>query len=792
MTNAIAQAKSNIGVVSSVLTPDIVQLASDIARLAISDPAPAAQVMRDLMATLPDASNGDLISAVTSGLDDEALQGLSNTPPGRELLDVLASQPHDQLGRIRGALQAVAQMPGGWIGAMAQQVIHPGLLDGASSGSPAMHGDAANAEQVKSAFKQEFAAKAANKQEFDAFMQQVYGDKYDKNLAEQYRQKALAGDFSWLPDVKFVDAATLHGGNGAYNEQEGVVYINKDVAASDPAKAAQVFVEEAGAHLDAKLNTADTQGDEGEMFRRVLGGEHLSQQEISVIRNDDDHGTITVDGKQVDVEFWFGEDFVDAVGDAGKAIGNAASDAVDAIGGAASDAVDAVGSAAGDVVDYAGTAARDVVYSLGDVVKEAGMGLIDGVGMFMRGFAVDFFGGTVINLMQGRFADAFESMTRGLDNMVFQAPRRIFNGALEGVGHWVKTATYLLPEKAGGAFMREVIDRGVDSVRSVANGAIDIVRNTALMPLRIVGDFEHDMGEALKHWARGDIGGGFEHFGMAFVHPFETAAGTVVDDVMIAAQAGGNVFGNVFGIHEPSRGLSKDEREFLKQTYGDSLNLEDIRVHRGNLTHELGMAPHTVGNDIYLPDEGPNNCFNADGSLNEQGRMTLVHEAFHVYQAQHGGNGYIHEALEAQVGGIVDSGNRNAAYNWLPALRSGKPFDEWNPEQQAELIETMARARSQSADTDRTKPGLESYDLDHDGQIDRNEMDLAAGDTDHDGHIDTAETADLDRDGMIDDTDGDGRIDTGETAVTLTEDEFQRLMAIADALKADRPDRTLV
>ena len=50
-------------------------------------------------------------------------------------------------------------------------------------------------EKVKSAFKEEFAAKAANKEEFDAFMQQVYGDKYDKNLAEQYRQQALRGDF---------------------------------------------------------------------------------------------------------------------------------------------------------------------------------------------------------------------------------------------------------------------------------------------------------------------------------------------------------------------------------------------------------------------------------------------------------------------------------------------------------------------------------------------------------------------------------------------------------------------
>ena len=156
---------------------------------------------------------------------------------------------------------------------------------------------------MKSAFKQEFAAKAANKQEFDAFMQQVYGDKYDKGMAEQFRQQALAGDFSFLPDVKFVDAATLQGDNGAYNAEEGVVYINKDLAASDPAKAAQTFVEEAGHHLDAKLNTADTQGDEGEMFRRVLGGEQLSQQQINEIRNDDDHGTITVDGKQVEVEF---------------------------------------------------------------------------------------------------------------------------------------------------------------------------------------------------------------------------------------------------------------------------------------------------------------------------------------------------------------------------------------------------------------------------------------------------------------------------------------------------------
>src|SRR5205823_4871524 len=119
----------------------------------------------------------------------------------------------------------------------------PALLSALSSGRNAPSRESSAEEKVKSAFKEEFAAKAGNKQEFDAFMQQVYGEKYDKNLAEQYRQQALRGDFSFLPEVKFVDAATLQGGKGAYNQAEGVVYINRDLAASDPALAAQVFVE---------------------------------------------------------------------------------------------------------------------------------------------------------------------------------------------------------------------------------------------------------------------------------------------------------------------------------------------------------------------------------------------------------------------------------------------------------------------------------------------------------------------------------------------------------------------
>lgn len=778
-------AASNDSAATRLLTDrDRQTLAGDLAHLLAHEPSSAAEVVRDLLASAPMSDGTEIGAAIAANLDAPALKVLAQTPVGRDLLDALDrhvsqcfSLPDQQrhLGRVREALQGVAQGPTFTARSLAELARQPLHVNVAASVNKSANNSAAAKEQIQSAFKAEFAANASDKEGFHALMRDVFGDNYDKNLAEQYRQRALAGDFAFLPDVKLVDASTLGGANGAYNAQEGVVYINRELALADPSKAAQTFVEEAGHHLDARLNTADTQGDEGEMFRRMLGGEQLGAQQIAAIRNENDKGSITVDGRNVEVEFWFGEDLWEGAKDV------------------VTSAVDKGKEVVSDVADHVGTAARDVVYSVGDMVKEGTMGLVDGAGLFVMGVAKGF-GGWAINVMEGRFADAWDSAVNGLDKALIQAPRRIFNSALESAGHFLKTPTYLLPKKVGGNFLRSLADRGIDNMRTIGNGAIDIARNFIRLPLEIHGAIVRDFGEALKAWARGDVGEGFKRAGLAFVEPLRRGGGAVVDSAMIFGQGIGNVFGNTFGIHEPSRGLSKPEREYLKKVYGDSLNLEDIRIHKGNLTTTLlGMAPHTVGNDIYLPDEGPDNCFNADGSLNEKGLQTLMHEAAHVYQAQHGGNGYIHEALLTNAEGLVDSGNRNQGYDWTVPFRAGKPFNEWNPEGQAKFLETMGKARQGMFDSNGDGVADTSYDLNRNGVVEQDEFELAWSDREW-----LAPTADgsfvvIEPDGTITDARRAGTTTDPEPArLNLSPDDFRRLMGIWDAAQADAPHRTVL
>jgi len=136
---------------------------------------------------------------------------------------------------------------------------------------------------------------------FASLIEQTYGTTVDPAKIESLRQKLLAGDMSWMPNVEFVGRETLNGAIGAYDGQ--VIYLQQELL-NDPSAAVQTFIEESGHALDDYFNGApsvggvDTAGDEGELFRR------LTVEQIAAIRSENDHGVITVDGREIEVEFW--------------------------------------------------------------------------------------------------------------------------------------------------------------------------------------------------------------------------------------------------------------------------------------------------------------------------------------------------------------------------------------------------------------------------------------------------------------------------------------------------------
>lgn len=141
---------------------------------------------------------------------------------------------------------------------------------------------------------------AGNKTAFHDFYKKIYGDRYDATVVENMRQQFLAGDFSSLPEFRMVSSETLHGNHAAYGD--GVVYLSEELL-QNPDQLVAYMLEETAHHFDTFFGAGDARGDEGELFRRMISGEQLSDAEISNIRSEDDRGSITVDGKQIEVEF---------------------------------------------------------------------------------------------------------------------------------------------------------------------------------------------------------------------------------------------------------------------------------------------------------------------------------------------------------------------------------------------------------------------------------------------------------------------------------------------------------
>jgi hypothetical protein len=348
-----------------------------------------------------------------------------------------------------------------------------------------------SAQKIQEDFKNRFAELAGNPEKFHSLMKEVYGSNYDRSAAESFRQKALAGDFSWLPKIESQSEQTLQGANGAYDASRNVVYLN-DKFMNDPKKAAEIYSEEVGHFLDKQLNKFDTLGDEGEMFRRLLHGEKLTNQQKAEIRAENDHGVIYVNGKATEVEFW---NPFKAVKNAVKAVGNTISDGAKAVVGAVSDGAKAVGnavsSAASSVGNWVAGAAKKVGGAIvdgakwiggkvADAAKWVGPRLWDGIrglgtGLWdtIKGVGHNLFegvstiGGAFGKLFKGDFGGFFKDLGSGLLKTFVQTP---VDATLVMGGRAISAIQTLIGVEPVG---RKLTDDEITELRKVYGDSID-------------------------------------------------------------------------------------------------------------------------------------------------------------------------------------------------------------------------------------------------------------------------------------------------------------------------------
>ncbi|MDX1978933.1 MAG: hypothetical protein SFV51_01595 [Bryobacteraceae bacterium] len=118
-----------------------------------------------------------------------------------------------------------------------------------------------------------------------------------------------------------------------------------------------------------------------------------------------------------------------------------------------------------------------------------------------------------------------------------------------------------------------------------------------------------------------------------------------------------------------SRPLTNEERCLLGEVFGESLDLDAIRIAETSFAN----SPTTLGNSIRL---------RKGASLPP---WVLVHEAMHVWQFQTQGTAYVSDSAFHQGVSLLLTGSRAAAYE--VTLAPGRSIHDYTAEQQAMIVE---------------------------------------------------------------------------------------------------------
>jgi hypothetical protein len=141
--------------------------------------------------------------------------------------------------------------------------------------------------------------------EYTQKLETAFGNDFDREVANQLFNAFAEDDFSAVPTIEVVNSHDINGANGAFSITTGKIYLAAEFIhqnAENLDAVVAVLLEEIGHSVDARINTTDAAGDEGDIFARLVQEEIISASELAVLRAEDDTATVTLNGQVVEIE----------------------------------------------------------------------------------------------------------------------------------------------------------------------------------------------------------------------------------------------------------------------------------------------------------------------------------------------------------------------------------------------------------------------------------------------------------------------------------------------------------
>ena len=152
---------------------------------------------------------------------------------------------------------------------------------------------------------QQFLSQFAESDVFVEKVTSIFGNSFNSEKLNYFRQSWLNGDFESLPEIEIRFQEELGGANGAFAVSTNKIYLSEEYISQNSFNSGaivDVLLEEIGHFVDANINQIDTVGDEGAIFSAVVQGVDLGEARIQDLKSEDDINIINLNNQKIQVE----------------------------------------------------------------------------------------------------------------------------------------------------------------------------------------------------------------------------------------------------------------------------------------------------------------------------------------------------------------------------------------------------------------------------------------------------------------------------------------------------------